>query len=127
MGVWTNVTNFEDGDFTKIKVSMNYIHCQKSVADIISIPEACYVFTVFCSIFYNEPKPLKFTREKRQSDHVQVVRQENELQSPAYAGLCASRNKRPQENRSTHNEDHAPSVFGGIRPEYSSFQKECGF
>jgi hypothetical protein len=73
-GVWANVTNFKDGDTTKIKGSMNNIHGKKSIADIINISERCYIFTVFWSIFYNELKPLKFARGKgRLSDNVQVV------------------------------------------------------
>jgi len=73
-GVWANVTNFKDGETTRIKGSMNQIHGKKSVADIIDISERCYVFTVLWSIFYNELKPLKFARGKgRPSDNVQVV------------------------------------------------------
>jgi len=73
-GVWANVTNFKDGETTRIKGSMNLMHGKKSVADIIDISERCYVFTVLWSIFYNEPKPLKFARGKgRPSDNVQVV------------------------------------------------------
>jgi len=73
-GVWANLTNFKNGDATRIEGSMNQIHGKKSVTDIIDVSERCCVFTVLRSIFYNELKPLKFAREKwRPSDNVQVV------------------------------------------------------
>ena len=49
------MTNFEDGDLTKIENSMNHLIGDKSVVNIVDISESCYIFTVFWSIFYNEP------------------------------------------------------------------------
>ena len=51
------MTNFEDGDLTRIEGSMNYLIGNKSVTNIVDIFER-YIFIVFWSILYDLPQPL---------------------------------------------------------------------
>ena len=45
---WANVTNFENGDLTKIENSMDHLMGNKSVVNIDDISERCYIFIIFC-------------------------------------------------------------------------------